>query len=541
MPGPQRAAGAQSSWFLDRAGRGNPATRLDRRRPDGLAWSEGNHVEPLIHGSVYFAALLRAVGEMVADDLLLFTDWRGDPDERLDDEGHDISGTLTAAAARGVVVRGLVWRSHWDRLQFSAGENRHLGEDIEAAGGVCLLDMRVRTLGSHHQKFVVLRHPGRPERDVAFVGGIDLCHSRRDGPDHHGDVQRQMMAAVYGPRPPWHDVQLAIRGPAVGDVETVFRERWEDPQPLSRSPFRWAGDRLHHDDGGSRRLPEQLPDPAPCGGHAVQLLRTYPRRAGGYPFAPQGERSVARGYSKVVARATSLIYLEDQYLWSEDVANVFARALAASPGLRLLAVLPHYPDQDGRLAKPPNLAGREAAMRLLRSAAGDRFAVYGPENHAGVPVYVHAKVCVVDDVWASVGSDNLNRRSWTHDSELSAAVLDELLDGRDPRSIAAEGEPARAYARALRLTLAREHLDRAEGDDRDLLDPESAFAAFADQAAALQAWHDGGRQGARPPGRLRPLAEPDLPSSTRRWAGLLYDKLYDPDGRPRGLRRSRSF
>ena len=51
--------------------------------------------------------------------------------------------------------------------------------------------------------------------------------------------------------------------------------------------------------------------------------------------------------------------------------------------------------------------------------------VFDVENHEGTPVYVHAKVCVIDDIWATVGSDNLNRRSWTHDSELSCAVLDD--------------------------------------------------------------------------------------------------------------------
>ena len=54
----------------------------------------------------------------------------------------------------------------------------------------------------------------------------------------------------------------------------------------------------------------------------------------------------------------------------------------------------------------------------MRVAPG-RVAAYGMENHAGTPVYVHAKVCVIDDTWASTGSDNFNRRSWTHDSELT--------------------------------------------------------------------------------------------------------------------------
>ena len=531
-----------SDWLLTPEERGNPATRLDSRHPGGEAWSRGNLVRPLIHGATYLAELKRAVDRMDRGDLLVFTDWRGDPDELLTPESRtEVSSVLCRAASRGVDVRGLIWRSHLDRFQLSEAENRHLGEELNKAGGQGLLDMRVRLGGSHHQKFLVLRHRGRPEMDVAFVGGIDLCHSRRDDAAHGGDPQRQPMAAVYGPRPPWHDVQVAIRGPAVGDVETVFRERWEDPQPLSRNPIHLVADRLRHDDPAARRLPPQLPDPPPAGPHTVQLLRTYPYRIGRYPFAPNGERSVARGYTKALHRARRLIYVEDQYLWSAEVATTFAEALRAHSDLHLIAVLPHYPDQDGRTSLPPNLVGRERALSLIRAAGGDRVAVYGVENHAGTPVYVHAKVCVVDDVWASVGSDNFNRRSWTHDSEFSAAVLDETLDDRPPRFAGGPGEPPRAYARNLRLTLAREHLDRADGDDADLLDPRSAFEAFATAAHTLQDWQDRGRRGPRPPGRLRPLAEQPLSSATRLWATPLYRAFYDPDGRPRALRRRHAF
>ena len=81
------------------------------------------------------------------------------------------------------------------------------------------------------------------------------------------------------------------------------------------------------------------------------------------------------------------------------------------------------------------MVGREQAIELCRKAAPDRVHVFDVENHAGTPVYVHAKVCVVDDVWASVGSDNFNRRSWTHDSELSCAVLDDTRRrARRPRT-----------------------------------------------------------------------------------------------------------
>ncbi|MEP6852562.1 MAG: phospholipase D-like domain-containing protein [bacterium] len=512
-------------WLLTAAERGNPATVIDAAHPDGQAWSEGNLVRPLVHGVPYFRELAAAVERMVADDLLLFVDWRGDPDERMTGEpGSEVASVLSQAAERGVRVHGLIWRSHWDKLAFSAQENRHLDEDINRAGGSCILDMRVRSGGSHHQKFVVLRHPGRPEHDVAFVGGIDLCHSRRDDADHDGDPQRQPMAAVYGPRPPWHDVQLRITGPVVADVETVFRERWNDPQPPSRSPLRRIADRERKDDAPASALPAQLPPPAAVGEHTVQLLRTYPRRRGGYPFAPHGERSVARGYLKALRQARTLIYVEDQYLWSKDVGQRIGAALTEHPGLHMIAVVPHHPDQDGRFSLPPNIVGRQAALAAIRSAAPDRVALYGLENHAGTPVYVHAKVCVIDDQWASVGSDNFNRRSWTHDSELTVAVWDSERTGGG----------ARRYPRDLRLTLAREHLDQPDAD----LDAASMFGAFAESAAALQGWHDGGRTGTRPPGRLRPLQEEPPSRVTRAWAGPLYRTVYDPDARPL-LRRLR--
>ncbi|MBC2904670.1 phospholipase D-like domain-containing protein [Streptomyces cupreus] len=539
------------AWLLTAAERGNGATCLDRRRSDAAAWSYGNAVRPLIHGATYFAELLRAIRAQRAGDLLMFTDWRGDPDERLDGPGSEIGTVLGEAAERGVIVKGLIWRSHLDRLQFSEAENRHLGEEIETAGGECLLDMRVRPGGSHHQKFVVLRHAGRPELDVAFAGGIDLCHNRHDDAAHRGDPQPLRIATAYGPHPPWHDVQLAIRGPAVGDIEACFRERWTDTAPLSRSPLVRLRELVHGEDTEADPLPPQAPDPSPCGTATVQVLRTYPNRLlRGYDFAPDGERSIARGYRKALRRARALIYLEDQYLWSPRVVECFADALSANSGLRLIAVVPSFPEQDGRLTLPMNLVGRIGALDRLRRAGGGRVAVYGLENRAGTPVYVHAKVCVIDDVWACVGSDNVNMRSWTHDSELACAVLDECVDPREPRDPGALGDGARRFARNLRLELSREHLDcedvdmenpRAPHETDELCDPGRAFAAFAQSAAALDAWHANGRHGPRPPGRLRTYRSASVSRTAATLSRPLHRLLADPDGRPFGLRRRNEY
>ena len=195
--------------------------------------------------------------------------------------------------------------------------------------------------------------------------------------------------------------------------------------------------------------------------------------------------------------------------------------------------MPLYTDLEGVLGRLPQLEGQRRATQGLLRDAPDRFALYGLENHAGTPVYVHAKACVVDDTWASIGSDNFNRRSWTHDSELSAVVVD----------------PKGAYARQLRLTLAAEHLDRELGDPSDdvsevmadCLEPADMFATYAASAARLDAWHAGGRIGPRPAGRLRRVQQSRLGPMARAVASVPYSHLHDPDGRPRRLRRANAF
>jgi phosphatidylserine/phosphatidylglycerophosphate/cardiolipin synthase-like enzyme len=517
-------------WFLTTDERGNPDSQIP-------TWCAGNTAEPLVHGATYFDRLVTEVEALREGDHLFFTDWRGDPDERMRDDGPTIVELFSAAAKRGVIVKGLLWRSHLDKMAYSEEENRSLGDDIAAAGGEVLLDQRVRRGGSHHQKLVILRHPDDPERDIAFAGGIDLCHSRRDDADHHGDAQPIAMAAAYGKNPPWHDVQLALRGPVVGALDRTFRERWTDKVPLDQhGPISTVEDKLRGADLHADKLPPQPPDPPECGPHDIQVLRTYPAMRPPYGFARLGEQSIARGYTKAIKRAQRLIYLEDQYLWSKEVAQLFADALNGNPELHLVAVVPRHPDVDGRFALPPNQVGREQAIELCRKAAPERVHVFDVENHAGTPVYVHAKVCVVDDIWASTGSDNFNRRSWTHDSELSCAVLDRTRDEREPRDPAGHGDGARKYARDLRLTLMREHLDRT--DDTELIDPDDAVRTISAAADALRDWHRNGERGPRPPGRLVPHETERLPWYQRIWAVPAYRLIYDPDGRPWRARRA---
>jgi phosphatidylserine/phosphatidylglycerophosphate/cardiolipin synthase-like enzyme len=524
-----------TDWLLTHEERDNDATRLD----DLGSWWEGNLARPLIDGATYFRELHERLEATRAGDLVFFTDWQGDADELLVEGDPDsaVVDVLARADERGVDVRGLIWRSHWDKVGFFARQNRTLGEQLQQRGAEALLDMRVRNGGSHHQKFVVIRHGDDAARDIAYVGGIDLAHSRRDDHRHLGDPQADPMAQEYGDRPPWHDAMVALSGPVVHAVETVFRERWEDPAPLSRRPDYWLMDKIRRLDRTPDPLPEQQPPPPTVEGgtHVVQLLRTYPnlRQARDYPFAPGGERSVALGYAKAAGKARRIVYVEDQYFWGNEIASTFLDSLVQNPDLHLVCVLPLYPDLEGS-SRTPQLLGRQRAIRDLMEAAPGRVAAYGLENDAGTPIYVHAKLCVMDDVWCTTGSDNFNRRSWTHDSELSAVVVDR----------------AESYARELRLRLAAEHLGRLDlvldGEDlravvADCVDPHDMVTAYAACADALENWHARGRSGPRPPGQLRRLDVPDLARPTRIWARVPLRVVQDPDGRPWQLRQQRRF
>jgi phosphatidylserine/phosphatidylglycerophosphate/cardiolipin synthase-like enzyme len=506
-----------------------------------VSWSTGNQVRVLVHGATYFQRLHDELRLLRRGDRVYFTDWRGDADQRLLPDGPAIGELLCDLARSGVEIRGLVWRSHSDHLSFSAQQNDRFGKQLNQAGAEVLLDQRVRRFGSHHQKLVVVRHRDEPYRDVAFAGGIDLCHGRRDGSGHQGDPQQQPMDRRYGAQAPWHDAALELRGPVIGDLLLTFTERWDDPTPLDRrTPYRRLVQRRAGMPRHPEPLPERFPDPEENGVHAVQVLRTYGRKRPRYPFAPDGERSCARAYSKAFGLARSFIYIEDQYLWSETVTSKLATALRQAPELRLIAVVPRFPDSDGAVMGPTNRIGQIRAIKVLRDAAPGRVGIYDIENAAGTPIYVHAKVCIVDDVWFTCGSDNVNRRSWTNDSELTCSVLDPRLDDREPRQLDGHGDGARRLPREVRLRLWAEHLGRRP-DDRELLDPTTAWQLWADQAAALDQWHARGAAGARPRGQVRLHTPAPINLPQRGIAGALYATIADPDGRRLRERRADRF
>ena len=162
---------APEDWLLSADERGNPHTALpglDRGQPRRAAGARQHLLRP--------AGRRGAVAERRATTCSSPTG-AAIPTSGCATDGPTVAELFTDAVKRGVCVRGLVWRSHMARLSLNKEANRALDREIEHGGGEVILDQRIRRMGSHHQKFVVLRHDEDPSRDVAFVGGIDLCHS----------------------------------------------------------------------------------------------------------------------------------------------------------------------------------------------------------------------------------------------------------------------------------------------------------------------------------------------------------------------------
>ena len=311
------------------------STRLRNGGPGsgGHAWSTGNAVTPLVHGATVLPpaarGAVRAARRRPGPLHGLARRRRRAPRRA----GHEIGEVLARPGAqRRARSAGCSGARTRDRRASTRRRTSGSASELNEAGGEVLLDQRVRRVGSHHQKLVVIRHRDDPGRRTwrssaastsatAAATTPRTAATRRRG---HGPTALR----ARGRRGTTCSSSSAVRPSATCCAH--FRERWDDPHPLDqRSPYRMLLQRAATMPRHPQPLPDALPgarrrpDRTPCRCCAP----TRPKRAG-YPFAPDGERSIARAYAKAFGRARSLIYLEDQYLWSSDVAAAARRRAA---------------------------------------------------------------------------------------------------------------------------------------------------------------------------------------------------------------------
>jgi phosphatidylserine/phosphatidylglycerophosphate/cardiolipin synthase-like enzyme len=402
--------------------------RLDQLDPPGGTdgWAAGDPpprpgcgLDVLIDGERALAAIAEALAD--ARSHVEIAGWHVTPDFGLTrDEGARRLRDLLAELAERIEVRVLLWGgAPLPVFKPTRSAMRAVRSQLRAGTRVrCELDLHERPMHCHHEKLVIV------DGLVAFVGGIDLTSlggDRFDSSDHP-------MRGHLG----WHDAASRLTGPAVADVAAHFAQRWREVSGES--------------------VPA-APPPPPAGDRHVQVVRTVPERV--YGDIPHGDFRILETYTRALRSARELVYLESQFLWSPEVVDILAAKLRDPPSdrFRMLLLLPARPNNgaDSTRGQLGLLAEADAgAHRFLAATIASR------SGGLTGPLYVHAKVAVVDDRWLTIGSANLNDHSLFNDTEMNVVSCD------------------RELARQTRLRLWAEHLERpleeVSGDPAAVID-----------------------------------------------------------------------
>ena len=171
------------------------------------------------------------------------------------------------------------------------------------------------------------------------------------------------------------------------------------------------------------RLAAPVASPAPAGEVEVQVVRTVPEKI--YKAMPRGDFGILESYVRAFRSAERFIYLENQFLWSPEIASVLADKIERPPSedFRILVLLPVKPntgvdDTRGVLGELLEADAGRVGSSPRRSS---------PDRTSADPIYVHAKVGIVDDRWLTVGSANLNEHSLFNDTEMNIVTHDPEL------------------------------------------------------------------------------------------------------------------
>ena len=329
----------------------------------------GNQVHILRDGAETFPAMfaaIRAAKRTLHLEYYIFEDVSCD--------GEMLSDLLVQQSQSGVHIRVI-----YDGVG-SIGTDSAFFDKLRAAG-VEVIEFNPLNPWKYHYGFNSRDHRKLLVADgtVAILGGVNLSSTYQSAPSGSA---RDAGTATRDNNEVWHDTDIEITGPVVPELETLFREHWNEQ----------TGVELQADIAPEPTL--QLP-----GDEVVRILGSSPSK-------------LKRRY---YVTAISAIRNAENSIWITSAYFV-----------------PTHQEKVGLMAA----ARRGVDVRLLlpsRSDSGPALAVqhshYEDLLHAGVKIYerddgvLHSKTMVIDQVWSIVGSSNFDHRSVLFNDELDAVVL----------------------------------------------------------------------------------------------------------------------
>lgn len=440
------------------------------------SYSEDTEIEFLIDGSRYLATLDAEIRATAAGDRIYLLGWFFDPTVELGgrkagDADYMEAGDLLAAKQHAgvdvrVVLNGAEYLSLAATIPFGVTWSAYTDLQARVPPGATTPPLAKRVLydwsgadrtGSHHQKSALVLRGGML---TAFVAGIDVNPLMQDDRPHN---RRSIGDPPPGVPWGWHDAGVRLRGAATAGVYQNFAHRWEEagtlpPTTLWISPMAGPAERVRVDPGVVAGVPALAPQSTatPTPSAAVQVLRSrwhtklnrpYARRKPWLTAGGGGLYEVYLTLSKAIQSARRYIYIEDQFLGDHPalptsvpdlvaeefwikVDNAldprvrskslfpFLKAAAAERNVKIIMVGSGYADPGDTFKGEKNT---KLTSQLEQLAAGneDRVAVWRMLQET-----VHAKLMIIDDEFAAVGSANLQARSmFGIDSELHVAVV----------------------------------------------------------------------------------------------------------------------
>jgi cardiolipin synthase len=355
--------------------------------------SVGNRATVLEDGRATYAAMLEAIGRAKSSvhmEMYIF---------EADDTGRLFADALEARAKAGVKVRLI-----YDSIG-SLKTPKEFFQDLAAAGvsvaefnpvkPISALDL-LGVQNRDHRKLLVV--DGR----VAFLGGINISSvygpvsgsggsgggpsgSRSLGGSSGGSRSRasggQLDDVPFDERP-WRDLEVRLEGPVVADLQRAFVEQWE----------KWKKETLSD--------ASLFPKLQPAGNAIVRAVAGSP-----------GDKALNASYvgliSAIEAAETEVMITNAYFVPHPELLQ--ALQAAARRGVAVSLVLPSK--SDNPLVYH---AGRVHYDELLAA---------GVKIHERKSRLLHAKSAVIDGVWSTIGSTNLDWRSLVYNDELDAVVL----------------------------------------------------------------------------------------------------------------------
>ena len=389
----------------------------------------GNRVRAFVDGP----QIMRRIGEAIANarhSIWLTVAFYSD-DFLLPDGQEPLFDVLDRAVARGLDVRLLIWRPNPETApspRMFGGSPEHRALLARRGSRFKIRWDRAATVFCQHQKSWVI--DAGQSSETSFVGGLNLT-----------SVAMRL-----------HDVYVEVTGPSATDVRHNFVERWNEASERHAPDGNWAcdaSDELSHGERAGDR----------CGTSTVQIQRMLdPRRYA----PPRVERSILEQYQHAIDAARRTVYLQNQAIPMPEVARHLLAAVER--GVDVVMLVPPVPEPYVYEARhDPQQASRFWGIEAL--GRHENFTLAGlAEHHAGkrCAAYVHAKMMVIDDVWATVGSCNLHPFSLAGHTEMNASIWNAEV------------------AQGLRRTLLDRHLGVATGS----FDDRAALRLFKDVARA---------------------------------------------------------